>query len=437
MKIRSTPESGNIISIIAKDLLVLPANKVEDADVVDWRTTLFVGIVGLVLPLSAQQLPDEEVQANFSGYFDNFQVSVIYPNFALTRHLSESTAITGHYLVDLVSAASIRSGNPNGGGGEREGGEGESVNNGQNVDVVTAASTGGGGGEGQIKLADDVRHEIVVGITHIIPDGNFSLNGMYSREHDYSSGTIAGSISRDFAEKNTTFALGFVRSWDRVFPVTKPWTRSVNVQTVDATFNQILSTRLLTQLVFSYTKADGQLADVYRTIDIAGPDSITHYDPISPYNRYRRAIANRFVYRLNSLSSITVGFRYYWDSWDVRSHTISGLYQRHLSQYTTLGVGVRTYFQNEAFFFKSEYAAPERYMTADGKLDKTYSTELQLKFTIDGGGDQGSLPYLDDDRLEYNFSLNWYRRHTDTPDWFTHLRILSAIYFNVGIRYKL
>ena len=406
---------------------------------VDLRTTVLFLII-LIVPLSAQQLPDEELQANFSGYFDNFQVTVIYPNFALTRHVSESTSITGRYLVDLISAASIRAGSSNGSnsGGDDEGGEFEKPSKAQNVDVVTAASAGGGGGgENALRLTDDVRNEFVLGVTHLIPNGNFSLNGLYSREHDYSSRTIAGTISRDFAEKNTTLQLGFVRSWDEVFPTTKTWTRSANIETVDATFNQILSNRLLTQFIFSYTKADGELADVYRTIKIAGPDSVIEYDPVHPHSRYRRAFSNRFVYRLNPLSSITFGYRYYWDTWDIRSHTISSLYQRHLSRFTILGVGFRTYLQSEAFFFKNEYAAPEKYMTADNKLDKTYSTELELNLTINGGGYQSSLPFLDDDRVQYNFSLNWYRRHTNSPDWFTSKKVLSAIYFNVGIRVKL
>jgi hypothetical protein len=420
---------------------VLPVNKAAGADVVDWKTTILLGLIGLIFPLSAQQLPDEELQANFSGYFDNFQVTVIYPNFALTRHVSESTSITGRYLVDLISAASIRSGNSNGSnqGGEDGEGEFDKPAQTQSVDVVTAASTGGGGGGGEnaLRLTDDVRNEFVLGVTHLIPNGNFSLNGLYSKEHDYSSRTIAGTISRDFAEKTTTLQLGFVRSWDEVFPVTKTWTRSANVETVDATFDQILSTRLLTQFLFSYTKAYGQLADVYRTIDIAGPDSVIKYDPVHPYTRYRRAFSNRFVYRLNLLSSITFGYRYYWDTWDVRSHTISSLYQRHISRYTILGVGFRTYFQNEAFFFKNAYAAPEKYMTADSKLDKTYSTDLELNLTVNGGGYQSSLPFLDDERVQYNFSLNWYRRHTNSPDWFSGKKVLSAIYFNVGVRVKL
>lgn len=419
--------------------MALPANKAGDVGVVNWRAAVWVCIIGFILPLSGQQLPDEELQANFSGYFDNYQVTVIYPNFALTRHLSESTAITGRYLVDLVSAASIRAGTGTTAGGENgEGDDGEfekpgQSTGGQQADVVTAAS---GGGEGQIRLSDDVRNEFVLGVTRLIPNGTFALNGLYSKEHDYSSRTIAGTISQDFAEKNTTLQLGFVRSWDKVFPISKTWTRGANVETADATFSQILSTRLLSQFIFSYTKTNGQLADVYRTIKIAGPDSVIEYDPVSPYNRYRRAVSSRIVYRLNPLSSITLGYRYYWDSWDIRSHTISSLYQRHLSRFMTLGVGFRTYFQNEAFFFKSEYAAPEQYMTADSKLDKTYSTQLELKLTVDGGNEDGYLPFIDNDRLQYNFGLNWYRRHTDSPDWFTGLNVLSAVYFNVGIRYK-
>ncbi len=414
---------------------------------VNIKAAAALGLLCLIFSLRAQQLPDEEIQANFSGYFDNFQVTVIYPNFSLTRHVSESTSITGRYLVDLISAASIRAGNGSGTnspgtapGGEFEGEGDDKIS--QKVDVVTMASgrsSGGGtaGGAGQpIKIADDIRNEFGLGVTQLIPRGTFSLNGLSSREHDYSSQTIAGTISQNFAEKNTTLEFGFVRSWDKVFPVTKNWTRPVNVETANATFSQILSTRLLTQFIFSYTNTDGQLADVYRTINIASGDSVIQYDPVHPYSRQRRAVADHFIYRLSPLSSITMGYRYYWDSWDIRSHTLSGLYQRHLSRFTTLGVGLRGYLQNAAFFFKEKYIVPEQYMTADSKLDKTYSTELELRLTVDGGDGQTFLPYLDNENIQYNFSLNWYRRHTNSPDWFTGRRNLSAIYFNVGIRYK-
>ncbi len=446
------PVSVSITWITGKVRLEEPENRAEGAAVGDRKTAVLLTLLCFILPLAAQQLPDEELQANFSGYFDNFQVTVIYPNFALTRHVTESTAITGRYLVDLVSAASIRAGNGSSASsainntaanGEFQNDHDDKIS--QKVDVVTAASgrSSGGGGGGvagtpgtPIKLADDVRNEFVLGVTQLIPRGTFSVNGLSSREHDYSSRTIAGTISQSFAQKNSTFEIGFVRSWDRVFPVTKTWTRDVNVETADATFSQIFSTRLLTQLIFSYTNTNGQLADVYRTIKIASSDSIVQFDPVHPYSRQRRALADKIVYRLDPLSSITMGYRYYWDSWDIRSHTISGLYQRHVSRHATIGIGGRTYFQNAAFFFKEKYTAPQQYMTADSKLDKMRSTELELKLTVNGGDGQDFLPYLDNEKVQYDFSLNWYRRHTNSPDWFTGKRNLSAIYFNAGIRYK-
>ena len=40
----------------------------------------------------AQDLPADEVQVNVSGYFDSFNVSVVYPNLSFTRRVSESTS---------------------------------------------------------------------------------------------------------------------------------------------------------------------------------------------------------------------------------------------------------------------------------------------------------------------------------------------------------
>ena len=435
------PESSNTTLTIVKDRWAEPGSRPEGVAVVNMRLSVLLGVLFGVAAVLAQELPVDELQVNFSSYFDNFHVTVIYPNFSLTRRVLPSTAITGRYLVDLISAASIRSNAGQGGTtpGEEEDDDDGLVN--PKVDAVTQASgrgsgVGSAGTANTLRLTDDVRNELGLGVTQLIPGGTFTFNGLYSKEHDYSSGTIAGTISRNFAQNNTTLELGFVRSWDRVFPVTKDWTRDVNVETANATFSQILSTRLITQFIFSYTNTNGQLADVYRFIKIPSGDSTIHYDPVHPYNRQRRALANNVVYRLNAISSLTMGYRYYWDSWDIRSHTISGLYQRHTTRYTILGIGFRGYVQNQAFFFKSEYTQPEQYMTADNKLDNIYSTELQFKLSLDGGGGRDYLPFLEDDRVQYNFGLNWYQRHTGSPDWFSHSRNLTAIYLNVGIRYR-
>jgi len=94
----------------------------------------------------AQELPSDEIQVNLSSYFDNFNVQIVYPNIAYTRKVSEKTSMTGRYLIDVVSAASIRGETP-----ESEGDDDDRSR--QVVDVVTSAS----GRNGEPQGPDDLR----------------------------------------------------------------------------------------------------------------------------------------------------------------------------------------------------------------------------------------------------------------------------------------
>ncbi len=279
----------------------------------------------------AQILPANETQVNFSGYFDNFNVSVLYPSISITKHVSESTSVTGRYLVDMITAASIRSNNPT-----------------PKVDVVTSAS--GRGGDGPPTF-DEVRHEINFGLTQLVGSGILTFDGIFSTESDYTSSTLIGNFTQYFAENNTSLQLGIVRSWDRVFPKTKDWTKRKNVTTINANFSQNISKSLILQLLSSYTDNNGLLSDNYQQVPISieGKDSL--FDPIHPDLRIRRAAALSIKYRLNEKSSLQLGYRYYWDSWDIRSNTYSANYQRYLSKHVILGVGLRSNFQTQAFFF--------------------------------------------------------------------------------------
>jgi hypothetical protein len=396
--------------------------------------------------ISAQELPPDELQVNFSGYFDSFNVNVIYPNFALTRKISDKTSINGRYLVDMITAASIKGGNSSTTSGERESefeddefDDGVKPSVAQSVDAVTAASSRGGGGVGTNfggPAFDDVRQEFNLGVTQILAGNRISVNGLYSTETDYTSKTLAGTISRDFWYKNTTVELGFVRSWDRVFPVTKDWTRDKNVVTYSANFSQILGKSALIQLLSSYIEDSGYLADAYNQIRIGPESDPVLYDPIQPGNRIRRAVGSRFKFRLNSNSSMQLGYRYYWDSWDVNSHTISADYMKYLNSNIILDLGWRYYLQSRASFFKPVYTQPEPLMSADIKLDKGYSNELQLGFILNGGPHQDYLPFLTNEKVQYNFSLNFYQRHTQSGYWFNGSKNLFATNFNIGLRYR-
>jgi hypothetical protein len=384
--------------------------------------------------VTGQDLPANEIQVNLSTYFDNFDVTIVYPNFALTRKVSETTSLTGRYLVDVVSAASIRGEAPSSSDAEVT----------RVVNVITSASvrrrtvvtqSGGIAPAPPRTGPDDVRHEFGFGMTHLIAGGTVSVNGIYGTENDYTSTTLAGTYSRAFAKKNTTIQLGLVRSWDDVFPLTKDVHRDKNVVSYSANLTQILSTRLLSQFLFSYSDNSGHLSDDYQLIPIERGDSTAVVDPIHPTTRSRKALGTRVKIRTDHRSSIQLGYRYYWDSWEVNSHTMSINYLRHLSSMTTFGLGLRTYLQGRAFFFQPEYTQEEEFMTADIKLESSFSNELQLSFSLHGSEDH-YMPFLSNENVEYNVRLNIYQRHTDTPYWFNGKKDLLAGYFNIGVRYK-
>jgi len=395
----------------------------------------------------SQELPADELQLNLSGYFDSFDVNVTYPSIALTGKVSETTSLTGRYLVDMITAASIHGGSSVLRTGENETEDDErggrefdklaKAGGPKQVDAITAASVGSGGVGSSGREGpsfDDVRHELNLGVTQLFAGNQVMLNGIYSTERDYTSSTLAGKISRAFALKNTILELGFVHSWDHVFPVTKDWTRDKNVMSYSLNVSQILSQWALIQFLTSYMENTGYLADAYQQVPVGLAENVVLYDPIHPEKRIRRAAGTNLKFRLNSSSSLETGYRYYWDSWDVISHTISANFMTYLSPHVIFDFGLRHYQQSRAYFFKPEYLQAEPLMTVDVKLDELYSNEFQIGLTLHGGKGQDYLPFLTSEKVQYRLAFNIYHRHTQTGYWYNGEKNLIAANFNIGLR---
>lgn len=368
-----------------------------------------------VCSLQAQEIPADELQVNFNGYFDTFSVLIAYPTISLNKQVSENMSITGRYLVDVISAASMRSD--------------------FDVDGITSAtSKNNGGGDDN---PDEIRHETGLGVTRMLGSGTISLNGLYSTEHDYNSSTLAGSITYPFAKKNTIITLGVVRSWDKVYPQTRDWKRDKNVLSINGGMTQIFSKRLLGQVDVSYSRMEGMLSDAYQVVSVVfpGESRAVNYEPIHPSERIRRAVGLRLNYRTGANSAIQTGYRYYWDTWDVTSHTVHGLYQRHFhNKKMTLSLGVRYYTQGRAYFYEEAYTSPQPLMAVDSKLDSGNSQEYQFKLRINGEM-LNLLPIFSDEHVDFSFKFNFYRRHTTTVDWHARTRDLYAIITSFGFRY--
>lgn len=371
----------------------------------------------------SQELPHDEIQVDFNSYFDNFGVSIIYPEVSFSKSISEGTSINGRVLVDVITTASMKS---------HFDSVYSFVNSKQGIDAFTSASKRNHGGSDN--YPDELRGEFGIGLVQLIDEATISITNLYSIEHDYSSETIAGSFSIPFAKKNTTVQLGLVKSWDKIFPQTRNWTTDKSVISTTLTLTQIFSTDFIAQLEFFYSNSEGFLSDPYQVITVVNYDSsyLQKFENIYPVYRNRAASGLRTVLRLSDISSLQLGYRYYIDDWDVKSHTISVLYQHQLFEdKLLLGAGIRTYIQGKAKFFKAEYKEPEEYMSVDPKLNGIFSNEFEFNLSLNGS----LIPIIENEKLELNARVNFYIRKTDSPDWHSKYDKLYALLMSIGFRF--
>jgi hypothetical protein len=372
--------------------------------------------LSLILLLSSiaysQEQPDNTLEVDFNSYFDNFRLVVVYPTISINKNLDTKTSVNASYLVDAISSASMRMV--------------------LRVDGITSATKSTNGGESGLT---ELRHQFSAGITRFIGDVSVSANGMYSTEHDYNSKTFAANLSVPFAKKNTIFQLGFAGNWDRVFPQTRTWTKDRNTQSLNLAVSQILSKNLIGQLDFSFINVEGFMLDGYQVVRIVNGSTLKILEPITPDKRVRKAFGSRLNYGITKLSTIQLGYRYYWDTWEIKSHTIEAGYKSHIKDNVNFVLNLRQYFQTKAYFFKSEYLEPETFMAVDSKLNSGYTSDISAGFDFTGSNGS-SFPLLNSDKMTLITKLGFYHRHTDSPDWFSRLNDLYAYLVTLGWRYN-
>ncbi len=384
-----------------------------------WKSIFGLGLLaigGYPIAVISGQLPDDEMQLNLNTYLDSYGVNIVYPSLSISKRMSESTSFSGRYLVDIISAASMQTF--------------------FEVDGITSATTRREGGGDD--TPDELRQETGIGVTHLIGDGTVSLNTIYSAEHDYSSKTLAASTSYPIAMQNTTLQMGLVKSWDDVHPQTRFWNRDKNVVTYSTGLTQVIGRKAIAQLDFSYTDMSGFLSDPYQVVSIVFPENVDarFFETIYPDSRVRRAAGGRVNLKTTENTTLQLGYRYYWDSWEIISNTFHGLIQKnYMDDQMTLGLGLRSYSQGRAFFFQPVYREPQELMAVDSKLDEGDSREYKVQARVSGTLLQ-RFPFFDDERTDLSVKVSYYHRHTTTADWYTGQNDLYAWVTSFGYRYR-
>jgi hypothetical protein len=117
----------------------------------------------------------------------------------------------------------------------------------------------------------------------------------------------------------------------------------------------------------------GYLTEPYKVVSLLNPSSGVPAGELTesrPGTRNRKDVLGSSVYHFTE-DVLYTNYRYYWDDWGVRSHTIDLQYRRELPDDRYVQPHIRLYTQTPASFFRfglMEGSALPRYATSDYRL---------------------------------------------------------------------
>ena len=268
-----------------------------------------------------------------SGYVDDDATAISTSTVAIRAKPTSTLIVSGRYIADAVSSASI--------------------------DVVTAA-TG---------RWTELRSEVLAGVAYANGTTTASLDYIYSHENDWDSHTISAGGSRDLFRHNLTLAAGAsyvdnsVGRADDMSFAKKLRTLGGSVRAVwTASPTDIVTT------AYDVSRSNGYQASPYRYAFVDDPSGAPIAFPEDvPDLRMRHAITARWNHHVGSDSAIRSHLRAYGDDWGVRSLTAGSELVVGLEPFE-LAFNARVYAQQHATFYQDVYDRPRRYMTADREL---------------------------------------------------------------------
>ena len=235
------------------------------------------------------------------------------------------------------------------------------------------------------------RGQLIIGIEQGIgPDATFAVNAYRSQEVDYVSNSVIGTYSQELFAKNTTLTLRGQYNADLVGEILDNGdllNRRKRQYTGTGTISQLLSPTTVFDLGYDYVLVQGFQSDPYRQVSVRDANGVlTPTDELHPDQRTRQAATARFSQMIPSIEAALIGsYRFYFDTWDVHSHTVEMRLNKYILRDLVLGIDYRYYAQTGAYFYKEHYVGPQylttALRTADYKLTPFGSNNFGVSFT--------------------------------------------------------
>ncbi len=219
---------------------------------------------------------------------------------------------------------------------------------------------------------DDTRYDFSVGAEYFGEKFTIAPSIGYSTEKDYKAISGGVEVEYEFPNKSTSVRGGIAVSFDEVDPTQEEGQIRVNNEdkenySIFGGVTQVINKHTILQTTLGISHFDGFLSDPYKLVSIGAagqttadnrPDDRTQYTFAARLRRYSELLA----------AALHVDYRFYYDDWDVRSHTLDlGLHKVTESGWA-FDTSLRYYSQTQADFYEPFYTA----LPADGEVSSDY-----------------------------------------------------------------
>jgi hypothetical protein len=295
------------------------------------------------------------------------RTEVVNPNVLVHQDLGPTWgALDLHLAYDAISGASPTGGYPT-------------------LDVTTSASGKTvAGGSVPVAKYQDARKAGTLSYSNKFGAHLPSIDVSYSKENDYTARSFGFSDAWTMVEGRGTLHFGFSVARDIVAPVTKDLRLSKSTNGYALGWTWIVGERDLVDVSGTLLNLSGYLDDPYKIVPI-GPTATETSPDHRPDTRSRRALLAKYGHSFPWDGALKATYRYYWDDWAVKGHTLDLVYDQKLGSEWIVSPEIRLYTQGAASFYGSRFATPQPLMSADYRLSPMDSVlgELGVSHKLD------------------------------------------------------
>ncbi len=319
-------------------------------------------------------------------YGEQGRAQVCEPVVRATRLFAGGRSLSGQLTVDVITGASPSGALPSG--------------------TVQTTTTPSGNvktvAAGEIPLTSFTDRRVGLDGEWKMPFGKLvtSTFGLHaSREKDYESLGATGKLSLDLMQRLFTVTVGGGVNDDSVFPiggtpaglsdgtVTFAGKNSKRSTSLLLGVSRVLTRRWVMALDGTRTDESGYLTEPYKVLSLMDPESGIPLGQLTdkrPSTRSRSSLLASSVYHL-SQDIFYTSYRYYWDSWKIRSNTLDLKYRHDLGDDWYLEPHLRFYQQTAASFFTAglvDGAPLPAFATSDYRLGDLTTLTLGTTFAF-------------------------------------------------------